>query len=73
MQAEHRADVLKMGAAVRLLMAGRLQAVLPLDDAKLLDAAGPVLAGGKHDSEAVARRERAMVIKTHSPPDPWRS
>jgi hypothetical protein len=52
----HRADVLKMGTAIRLVAAGRLEGVLPLDDAKLLDAAGP-----GSNAEAVRRRERAMV------------
>ena len=61
MLADHRADMLRMGAAVQLLVMGRLEAVLPLDDAKLLDAAGPVLPGGGRDPAAVARRENAMV------------
>jgi hypothetical protein len=57
MLAEHQAETLRMGAAVRLLVSGRLQAVLPLDDAQMLDAAGPILPGGKQDSAAVAERE----------------
>jgi hypothetical protein len=59
----HRTETLKMGAAVRLLVSGRLDAVLPLDDARLLDAAGPILPGGKQDTAAVADREAAMVKK----------
>jgi hypothetical protein len=57
MMDDHRAETLKMGAAVRLVVSGRLDAVLPLDDAKLLDAAGPILPGGKKDPAAVAERE----------------
>ena len=60
MLADHRADMLKMGAGVRLLMSGRLDAVLPLDDAKLLDEADPRMARRDH-AAAVARREVAMV------------
>jgi hypothetical protein len=63
MLAQHNEDMLKVGAAIRLMMLGRLDAVLPLDDAKLLDAAGPVLPKGKRDPAAVARREQAMVKK----------
>jgi hypothetical protein len=63
MMADHRADTLKMGAAVRLMVTGQLDAVLPLDDAKLLDAAGPILPAGKQDSAAVLDREAAMVKK----------
>jgi hypothetical protein len=62
MLADHRLDMLKMGAAVRLLMSGQLTEVLPLDDAKLLDAAGP-MADGKQDPAVVSRREAAMVQK----------
>jgi hypothetical protein len=57
----HQTETLKMGAAVRLLVSGRLDAVLPLDDAKLLDAAGPILPGGKQNYAAVADREATMV------------
>ena len=64
MIAYHRAEALEMGAAVRLVALGRLDAVLPLDDAKLLDAAGPNLPGGKQDSAAIADREAAMVKKS---------
>jgi hypothetical protein len=61
MLAGHRTEMLKMGAAIRLLMSGRLEAVLPLDDAKLLDAAGPIPPGSKHDNAAVIQRQAAMV------------
>jgi hypothetical protein len=63
MLTDHRVETLKMGPAIRLLMSGRLDAVLPLDDAKLLDAAGPMVPGGKQDSAAVADREAAMIKK----------
>jgi hypothetical protein len=59
--ADHRADTLKMGAAVQLLVTGRLEAVLPLDDAEMLGAAGPVLPSTGPDAAAVARRLQAMV------------
>jgi hypothetical protein len=68
--AEHNEDMLKVGAAIQLMMLGRLDAVLPLDDAKLLDAAGPVLPKGKQDSAAVARREQAMVKKALAAAEP---
>jgi hypothetical protein len=65
--ARHRADYrdrfLEAGAAVRLLVAGDLPQVLPLDDAALLDAARPVLPDGKvrADPEPVRAREDAQV------------
>jgi hypothetical protein len=59
--ADHRADMLRMGAAVQLLVTGRLEAVLPLDDAEMLAAAGPVLPGGGPEAAALARRMQAMV------------
>jgi hypothetical protein len=40
MLAQHNEDMLKVGAAIRLMTLGRLDAVLPLDDEQLLDAAG---------------------------------
>jgi hypothetical protein len=62
-QSEHRRKMLEMGVAFRLLLVGRLDAVLPLDDAALLDAANPVRADGsiKADASAIAKREQAMV------------
>jgi hypothetical protein len=59
--AEQREELLMTGAPIRPFAEGRLDAVLPLDDAKLLDADGPILPGGKQDSAAVANREAAMV------------
>jgi hypothetical protein len=70
MRAEHKEEMLKVGAAIRLMLLGRLDAVLPLDDAKLLDAAGPVLPKGKQDPAAVARREQAMVKKALAAAEP---
>jgi hypothetical protein len=63
MLAEHLENMLEMGTAIQLLATGKLDVVLPLDDAKLLDEAAPVLPGGKCDPSAVARREQAMVKK----------
>jgi hypothetical protein len=57
---ERRRDLLKMGAAIRLVVSGRLDAVLPLDDTALLDAASPLRPGGL-DPVALAKREEAMV------------
>jgi hypothetical protein len=42
MMEQHRCELLRVGAACRLLLTGDLEAVLPLDDASLLDAARPV-------------------------------
>jgi hypothetical protein len=57
-----RDDLLQLGAPGRLLMAGELDAVLPADDAKLLDAGDPVK-GDKieFNPQAVEARERATV------------
>jgi hypothetical protein len=57
--AEHREEMLRMGAAIRLLIAGRLGAVFPPDDAALLDAANPLL----DNASAMAAREMAMAKK----------
>src|SRR5262245_37190255 len=58
-----RLDMLRFGAAGRLLAAGEVEAVLPLDDAELLDAARPVTPGGevKADPERVRARQDAQV------------
>ena len=63
MQDVHRRDKLEMGAAFGLVLEGRLESVLPLDDATLLAAAKPVLKDGtfKADPTDVVERERAMV------------
>jgi hypothetical protein len=60
---QHRFALLEIGAAGRLLVSGELEEVLPLDDAELLDAVGPVLANGKltFDPAKVAARRDAMV------------
>jgi hypothetical protein len=60
---ENWVALLEIGAAGRLLMSGELQEVLPLDDAELLDAAGPVLANGKltFDAAKLQARRDAMV------------
>jgi len=63
MQQSYRCLVLEWGAAFILFLDGKLDAVVPLDDAALLAAANPVKADGtiKFDPAAVAARERAMV------------
>src|SRR4051794_5249409 len=57
--------MLEMGAAFRLLMAGKLEAVLPLDDAAALEAANPFKADGCYKPDKIANdlRENAMVNK----------
>ena len=60
---EFRADMLRIGAPGHLLMSGELNAVLPVDDARLLKAAYPVQQDGtvRLDLQAIERREDAMV------------
>jgi len=50
----HGLELPELGAVARLLVAGELQEVLPLDDAKLLDAARPKLSNGKVASNPFA-------------------
>src|SRR5262249_49513075 len=59
----HRLDGLRFGAACRLLAVGEIAAVLPLDDAELLDAARPVTERGevKADPAKVKARQDAQV------------
>lgn len=60
---QYRRDLLELGAAGRLVISGELEAVLPVEDAELLEAANPVKEDGKvrFDQEAIERREDAMV------------
>jgi hypothetical protein len=60
---ERRIFVLSSGAAAQLFAAGELEGVLPLDDAELLDAAGPVIQQGRvqFDRDKVRMREDAHV------------
>src|SRR4051812_4965443 len=51
-------DVLRLGAPGRLLAAREIEAVLPLDDAGLLDAAKPALRGGQAQVEPGKREAR---------------
>jgi hypothetical protein len=68
---EHQARLLEVGAAGRLLMAGEIDAVLPLDDEELLDKANPITAQGKvrFDRRRVRAREDFMVAEAlkHGP------
>jgi hypothetical protein len=62
---QHRLEFLELGAVARLLVTGELQRVLPLDDAKLLDAAKPNLRDGKLASNPFAAVFReAWMAKT---------
>src|SRR5262249_5014880 len=59
---KYRHDVLRFGAAGRLLVAREIEAVLPLDDAELLDRARPVAGGEvKPDPERVKARQDAQA------------
>ena len=60
---QHRPQLLEVGAAGRLLLAGEIGAVLALDDGPLLDLAKPVTPDGrvKFDSSKVRQREDAQV------------
>jgi hypothetical protein len=60
---EQRFALLEIGAAGRLLVSGELEEVLPLEDAELLDAAGPILTNGKMtcDAAKLQSRQGAMV------------
>jgi len=60
---EHQSRLVEMGAAGRLLIAGEIDDVLPLDDGKLLDAANPVRPDGsvQLDPEGLRARQDAQV------------
>jgi hypothetical protein len=58
--AEHRLDVLRLGAPGQLLAAGGVEAVLPLDDSGLLDAAKPT-GQGKVELGRLEARHHAQV------------
>lgn len=60
---QYRRDLLRVGAAGRLLLSGELKAILPAEDAKCLEAANPVGSEGKVrlNAEADERREDAIV------------
>lgn len=60
---QHRLRLLELGAPGRLLIAGEIDEVLPLDDADLLDSAKPVTPEGKMrlDSEKLKARQGAQV------------
>lgn len=60
---EYRTDLLRLGAPGRLMIAGELRDVLPVEDAALLEAANPVQEDGtiRLDAEILKRREDAIV------------
>ncbi len=59
---ERRVELAHVGAPIKLLVEGKLERVLPLDDAGLLDASNPIKDGKvQFDPAIVARRERAMI------------
>jgi hypothetical protein len=60
---EHRLRLLEIGAPGRLLIAGEIDDVLPLDDAELLDEAKPITPEGKVrlDPEKLKARQDAQV------------
>ena len=55
---EYRLDPLQMGAPGRLMIAGDLEEVLPVEDAALFDAANPVQKDGTVRLDAVAVKRR---------------
>jgi hypothetical protein len=63
MLAEHKALLLEMGGAGRLLISGELEDVLPLDEAEALDQANPIAADGsvEHDPSKIEARHDAQV------------
>lgn len=60
---QHKAQLLEHGAPGRLLIAGEIEEVLPLDDDDLLDRAKPVTPEGKlrFDMEKMMARHDAQV------------
>lgn len=60
---EHEHRLLEVGAAGRLLIAGEIEEVFPLDDADLMDQARPVTPAGKVrlEPDKVKAREDAQV------------
>jgi hypothetical protein len=65
--AVHWVDMLKMGSAVHLLITGRLEAVLPPDDAEFHHDAGSLQIGGKRDPTAAAHPEQTMAKNALNP------
>jgi hypothetical protein len=62
---EHRKRLLDLGAAGRLLIAGDIEEVLPLDDAELLDQAKPITPDGRvifDPDKLAARRDRIVKV-----------
>jgi len=60
---QHRLDLLRVGAAGQLFMAGILEEVVPVDDAELLARANPVAEDGgvNLDREIIEARQDAQV------------
>ncbi|MFH1921234.1 MAG: hypothetical protein ABIP48_15310, partial [Planctomycetota bacterium] len=60
---QHRLDLLRVGAAGQLFMAGELEEVVPVDDEGLLAQANPVAEDGKVnlDREVIEARQDAQV------------
>jgi hypothetical protein len=66
--AEQRLDVLRLGAPGRLLAAREVEAVLPLDDARLLDAAKPSGRGEVERAKLEARHDAQVKAALASGP-----
>lgn len=60
---QHQHRLLEMGAAGRLLIAGEIEEVLPLDDADWLEQAKPITPSGmiRFDKEKIMARQDAQV------------
>jgi hypothetical protein len=63
LERQHRRDLLEVGAAGRLLLAGEIKEVVPLEDPAAFSAANPLDATGRvsFDPEKFAAREDAQV------------
>jgi hypothetical protein len=66
--AEYRLDVLRLGAPGRLLAAREVEEVLPLDDARLLDAAKPGRGGEVERAKLEARHDAQVKAALASGP-----
>lgn len=62
-EAQHRRDILQVGAAGQLLLSGEIEAVLPLEDADAYDEANPVGDDDmvRFDQEKIEARQDAQV------------
>lgn len=69
---EHREQLLRIGAPGRMLMAGELAEIIPLDDAAAHQASNPIKRDGKVvlDETEIEAREKAMVERLLAADEP---